>query len=63
MDNYFDNTLNINELPKIKNGRIWYAAILPLLACYLENFVVNIILGAVLLDFCNNNLSVSLHIR
>lgn len=48
MDNYFDNTLNINELPKIKNGRIWYAAILPLLACYLENFAVNIILGAVL---------------
>ncbi|MDE6149674.1 MAG: hypothetical protein K2F81_06220 [Ruminococcus sp.] len=48
MDNYFDSMLDINELPKIKNGRVWYVAILPLLACYLENFAVNIILGVLL---------------
>lgn len=48
MNNNIDNIININELPKIKNGRMWYMAFLPLFACYLENFAVNIILGILL---------------
>lgn len=48
MDNYNENFFNINELPKIRNGRIWYVSVLPLFGCYLENFAVNIYLGALL---------------
>lgn len=48
MENYRENIIDINKLPKIKNGRIWYVAFLPLLACYLESFAVNIFLGAAL---------------
>lgn len=40
-----ENYININELPKINNGRIWYLVFLPIVACYLENFAINIYMG------------------
>lgn len=53
MDIYNKQNMNIdiNELPKIRNGRIWYVAILPLLGLYLENFAVNLYLGILLWAF------------
>lgn len=53
MENQFNqqNTINLNELPKIRNGAMWYVAILPLLALYLENYAVNKWLGILVWAF------------
>ena len=53
MENQFyqQNTINLNELPKIRNGAMWYVAILPALALYLESYAINKWLGIMIWAF------------
>lgn len=50
MENYSNENLNIdiNQLPRIRNGRVWYVAMLPLLGLLIERYAVNIYLGVLL---------------
>ncbi|MFT3952112.1 MAG: hypothetical protein QM689_09280 [Oscillospiraceae bacterium] len=47
-DGYNTPPLNIFEPPRVKNSHIWYAALLPLFALYLEQAASNIVQGAAL---------------
>lgn len=53
MENQYNNqnNINLNQLPKIRNGAVWYVAILPALAMFLEAFAVNKYLGFLLWGF------------
>lgn len=48
---YEQNTINLNELPKLRNGAMWYVAILPALGLYLENYALNKWLGVLIWAF------------
>ncbi|WP_124098165.1 hypothetical protein [Ruminococcus sp. Marseille-P6503] len=48
---YQDNMIDLNELPKIRSGAMWYVAILPVLALYLENYAINKWLGILVWAF------------
>ena len=44
-----ENTnININSLPKIRNGRLWYIILLPVLGLFLESFATNKWIGLAL---------------
>lgn len=46
-----NNTINLNELPRLRNGAMWYVAILPALGLYLENYALNKWLGILIWAF------------
>lgn len=52
MDNRnFQQTIDLNELPKIRNGAAWYVCVLPALAGFLESYAINKWLGMMLWAF------------
>ena len=36
-----ENNISINNLPKIRNGRLWYVVLLPAIGLFLESFATN----------------------
>lgn len=47
----YQQTIDINQLPKIRNGAMWYVALLPALAIFLENYAINKWLGMLVWGF------------
>ena len=37
----YQQTIDLNQLPKVRNGAMWYVALLPALAAFLENYAIN----------------------